>query len=214
MKEIPRDWRGCKKRKERGDRSGRVWIDDKNQPLDAEVDEVVDGSVEVVAQGLGREQLELLHDVDAPAGLEIRRVEVAHGRIDGVSVGGLGGGVEVGEAADDAVPEVARVGLGGGGLAGGGEEAVAVGVDLPGVVKAEDEGRERERGGGLPGDAALPDPVEAAALLVLERGDGGPAGGGVGVGGGPGEERGRRGRGRCLGDGDGGGGGVAEELAH
>lgn len=132
-------------------------------PLDAEVDEVVDGSVEVVAQGLGREQLELLHDVDAPAGLEIRRVEVAHGRIDGVSVGGLGGGVEVGEAADDAVPEVARVGLGGGGLAGGGEEAVAVGVDLPGVVKAEDEGRERERGGGLPGDAALPDPVEAAA---------------------------------------------------
>ncbi|KAG8052221.1 hypothetical protein GUJ93_ZPchr0001g30863 [Zizania palustris] len=149
----------------------------------------------------------------APTGLEIRRIEVAHGLIDGIPIGGGGGGVDVGEAADGAVPEVARVGLGGGGPPGGGEEAVVVGVDLPRVVEAEDERREQERGGGLPGNAALPDPEEAAALLVLQGPYSGPSGrrGRFSGGGGPCEER-RQGRwGRGSGEGisdDGCGGGV------
>jgi hypothetical protein len=38
-------------------------------PLDADIDKLLDGCVERVALGLGREQLDLLHDVDAPARL-------------------------------------------------------------------------------------------------------------------------------------------------
>jgi hypothetical protein len=160
--------------------------------------------------------------VDAPPRLEIRRVEVPNGRVNGSPVLVPSRGVDFGEAAHGAVPELARVGLGSGGRPGGGEQAVAVGLDLPAVVEAEDHRRRRRLGvarpgRGLPRDAALPDPVEAAALLVLERQDDVPPGGRGGRrGGDPGEEwrrgSGRRGRRQCLGDG--GAGGVAEELAH
>lgn len=195
--------------------------------MDTEIDELLDGGVERVALGLGHEHLDLLHDMDTPPGLEIRRVEVPHGGVDGVLVVLPSGGVDLGESAHCAVPQLARVGLGSGCRPRGGEEAVAIGVDLPAVVEAEDHGRQRglagARRGGFPRDAPLPDPVEAAALLVLERPDrvpacgrdGGLGGGGRGRGG-PSEERRRRsgGWGRRQGLGDGGGGGVAEKLAH
>jgi hypothetical protein len=178
-------------------------------PLDADIDEFLDGCVERIALRLGREQLDLLHDVDAPARLEIRRVQVPHGRVNGGPVVVPGRGVDLGKPVHGAVPELARVRLGGGGRPGGGEEAVSVGLDLPAVVEAEDHRRRRGLGlaqgaRGLPRDAALPDPVQAAALLVLERPDGVPPGGRGGRrGGGPGWEW-RRGSGgwrQCLGDG-------------
>jgi hypothetical protein len=56
----------------------------------------------------------------------------------------------------------------------------------------------------------LPDRVDGATLLVLERDDSGPARGQ----GGPSEERARRGMGAAESLGDGGGRVVAEELAH
>lgn len=107
-----------------------------------------------------------MRDVDAPADLEIQRVEVAHSRTNGVPIGGMGGAVDVNKAVDDAVPEVASTGLGGGGPVDGSEERAAVGVDFPNVAKAEDEGQEWEQGGKLPGDSTsmLLDPVEVAAV--------------------------------------------------
>jgi hypothetical protein len=105
---------------------------------------------------------------------------VPHGRVNGGLVVVPGRGVDLGKPAHGAVPELARVRLGGGGRPGCGEEAVAVGLDLPTVVEAEDHRRGLGLawgGRGIPRDAALPDPVQAAALLVLERPDGVPPGG-------------------------------------
>ena len=45
-------------------------------PLDPDVDELMDGVVEPVPVVLPREQLDLLHDVDAPPGGQIRRIQV------------------------------------------------------------------------------------------------------------------------------------------
>ena len=168
-----------------------IWVKSylEGQPLDPDVDELLDGGVEALPAVLFREQLDLLHDVDAPPGVQIRRVEVSHGRIHGLLVGlalrGDLGTIDGLEAAHGAEAEVARGGLVYGcSAAGGGEEAVAVGVDLAAVVEAEDDGLGvgGEGGGGLPGDAAVVDLEQAAALLVVEGPDGAPGGRGWGRG--------------------------------
>lgn len=178
-------------------------------PLQAEINKFLNGQIDPLPLVLPSQQLNLLHNMNAPPDLQIRAVHVPNDSGEGGRV--QPAGLEVPqEPRHRPPPQIRRVQLRPHGPAAGGEEAVPVGLDLAAVGEAEPR---RDVGPGeLPEDAAAAEALKTPALLLLEAGDGAPChlhrrvrivecr-----------QHRRRRRRRRCGWD---GGGGVAEELPH